>query len=284
MIGIYWRAVDLLCRMLEPDERAAVRGDLTESGETGGRALVAVMGLVLRRQAALWKAWQPWAVLVGIAVPFGWGLGLISWGLSHNSANYFLAYARQWNNPIIREDFPGFAAGTLMSWLGASCGSWISSFGLGFMSRRTIPINGALYGAAMSLGYVASPYIFSGARHWHPVSGSALYQAVSLAVLAIVVVFPSVLGIRQGLRLATHRPFIQTILRAATIATLVMFAVAFGNFWRVTGALTHPPISDGSTHQLNSVARFGVYWPLVYLVVIAVARCRQPRGAAEIAA
>jgi hypothetical protein len=40
-----------------------------------------------------------------------------------------------------------------------------------------------------------------------------LYQAVSLTVLAVVTVVPSVLGIQQGLRLAVHRPFIQTILR-----------------------------------------------------------------------
>lgn len=97
-------------------------------------------------------------------------------------------------------------------------------------------------------------------------------------VLAGVVVFPSVLGIRRGFRLATHRPFVQTILRAAIIATLAMlFAISVVNLWRVTGAFTHRPIWDGATQPLKSVARL-----LVYLVVVAVARCRQSRGAAEI--
>jgi len=281
MTGISWRAVDLLCQMLEPDERAAVRGDLTESGETGGRALVGVLGLVLRRQAALWRVWQPWAVLVGIAVPLGWSLGLVSWDLSHRSANHILSYARQWNNPIIREDFPGFAETTLISWLSVSCVSWISGFGLGFMSRRTVPINGALYGSAMLLGYVANPHLLTGTHYWTPASGFTPYYGLFLTVLAVVVVLPSVLGIRQGLRLATHRPFIQTALRAATIGILVMFAIraGLGIFWRVTGAFTHPPILD----LLSSVVRIGMYWPMVYLVVSAVARCRRPRGAAEIA-
>jgi hypothetical protein len=33
-----WRLVDLVSRMLEPDERDAVRGDFAESRETGGQA------------------------------------------------------------------------------------------------------------------------------------------------------------------------------------------------------------------------------------------------------
>ena len=34
-----WSLVDTLSGMLDPDEREAVRGDLAESGETGGQAL-----------------------------------------------------------------------------------------------------------------------------------------------------------------------------------------------------------------------------------------------------
>jgi len=136
-------------------------------------------------------------------------------------------------------------------------------------------------GSAMSAGYVVFPHLIAGAR-LSLVFGSTLYKAVSLTVLAVVVVFPSVLGIRRGLRLATHRPFIQNILRAATIATLMLFAIEVMNLWWITVGYTHAPIPDVSPHRLKSV-HFGVYWPLVYLVVIAVARCRQSRGAAEIA-
>src|SRR5205823_12219606 len=49
-----------------PDERVAVRGDFAESGETGGQALHDVLGLVVRRQAALWQGWRPWLVFVGL--------------------------------------------------------------------------------------------------------------------------------------------------------------------------------------------------------------------------
>jgi hypothetical protein len=49
MTRICWSLVEILSRMLEPDERDAVRGDLAESRETGGQALRDVLGLVARR-------------------------------------------------------------------------------------------------------------------------------------------------------------------------------------------------------------------------------------------
>jgi hypothetical protein len=48
-----WWLVDIASRMLEPDERDAVRGDLAESGVTGGYALRDLLGLLARRQAML---------------------------------------------------------------------------------------------------------------------------------------------------------------------------------------------------------------------------------------
>lgn len=66
-----WSLVKMICRLLEPDERQAVLGDLAESGETGIRALASV-GCVTRPVAAL-----P-AVLLSAAVhrPDHWALPL----------------------------------------------------------------------------------------------------------------------------------------------------------------------------------------------------------------
>jgi hypothetical protein len=58
------RLVEMLSRMLDSDERLALRGDLEESGETGLQAVWDVLGLVARQQAALWKDWRPWLALV----------------------------------------------------------------------------------------------------------------------------------------------------------------------------------------------------------------------------
>ena len=81
MIRVSWLFVDIVSRLLEPDEREFVRGDFAESGETGGRALRDLLGLVVRRQAALWKDWRSWLALLGLIVPIGLLLSEISFRL-----------------------------------------------------------------------------------------------------------------------------------------------------------------------------------------------------------
>ena len=62
MLGEFkWRLVNRVSRVLEPDERNAVLGDFAESGITSGKALRDLFSLVVRRQAALYKDWRPWA-------------------------------------------------------------------------------------------------------------------------------------------------------------------------------------------------------------------------------
>jgi hypothetical protein len=53
MSRICWWMVDAASRLLEPDERDAVRGDFAESDATGGQALHELLGLIVGRQAAL---------------------------------------------------------------------------------------------------------------------------------------------------------------------------------------------------------------------------------------
>ena len=71
MSRICWWLVDVVSRALTADERDVVLGDFAESGETGGQALRAVLGLVVRRQAAMYRDWWPWLASIGLAVPLG---------------------------------------------------------------------------------------------------------------------------------------------------------------------------------------------------------------------
>lgn len=75
MTNFCWRLVDLLSRMLKRDERDAVLGDQAESGVSGGQALRDLLGLIARRQVALWQEWQFMACA-------GW-TGYPSWRASH---------------------------------------------------------------------------------------------------------------------------------------------------------------------------------------------------------
>jgi hypothetical protein len=60
---------DLVSHLLKRDERDAVQGDLLESGESPWQSLLAVLGLVIRREAALWTNWRPWLAAFGLALP-----------------------------------------------------------------------------------------------------------------------------------------------------------------------------------------------------------------------
>jgi len=60
MTGIGWPLVELASKLFDRDERETVVGDLLEANETTWQALLNVLGLVLRRQALLWKQLSPW--------------------------------------------------------------------------------------------------------------------------------------------------------------------------------------------------------------------------------
>jgi hypothetical protein len=60
MTNFCWWLVDRLSLILDPDERDAVYGDITELNESGGHALRDLLGLVARRQVARLKLWRPW--------------------------------------------------------------------------------------------------------------------------------------------------------------------------------------------------------------------------------
>jgi hypothetical protein len=61
--------VDLVSRLLPPDEREVVQGDLLEAGESAWQSALAVLGLIIRREATLWRNWRPWLAAFGLAFP-----------------------------------------------------------------------------------------------------------------------------------------------------------------------------------------------------------------------
>jgi hypothetical protein len=64
-----WRCVEAAAGLLAPLEREVVLGDLAETDCDVWRGLGDVLGLVARRQLALWKSWRPWAASFGLALP-----------------------------------------------------------------------------------------------------------------------------------------------------------------------------------------------------------------------
>jgi len=157
--------VDLVSRGLDPDERDAVRGDLVESGDPGGRALYQVLGLVVRRQAAVWMHWRPWLILVLITGPLAIKFSVFSKWLAFQSAIYLWLYTNYWTPTILEEaayrhDFFRFVFTTPLDYVVLAGGAWISGFLLAFISRRSLVGNGLLFGLLLffsELLYVPGP-------------------------------------------------------------------------------------------------------------------------------
>src|SRR5579859_4550270 len=106
MTQMQWWLVDAVSRTLEPDEREVVLGDFAESRVTSRRALLDVLGLVMRRQAILWAGWRPWLTLLGLILPLGMLLSIISRSTSDMSAVYVWLYVNNWDWALMTN--PGF--------------------------------------------------------------------------------------------------------------------------------------------------------------------------------
>jgi hypothetical protein len=113
-------------RFLEPAEREAVQGDLIEAGESGWQAARAVLGLLLRRQAELWRNWRPWLAAFGLAVPGSFLL--MGFSVSVSRA------CQQFIGPGLR---PGVTL-LLCDVILLAGWAWSGAFVIGTLSRRTL--------------------------------------------------------------------------------------------------------------------------------------------------
>lgn len=93
MNGIVWTLTGLVATLLDQDERDAVLGDLLETHESPLRGFLGVLGLVSRRQAALWKSPRPWLAGFAVALP-------CSYLLMHVSLSVTCTYERLVNHRL----------------------------------------------------------------------------------------------------------------------------------------------------------------------------------------
>ena len=134
---------DLASTLLEPHERDVVRGDLAECGVNGWRACLEVLGLVARRQAALWADWRPWLALVGVVLPIGVLLSHASRSWADSTALDISLYVRLWEWSYLQ--YPGWRhelfwsfESIALSAAALSVWSWTCGYMLASVSRRTV--------------------------------------------------------------------------------------------------------------------------------------------------
>jgi hypothetical protein len=264
-----------------------VHGDLAESGETAAQALRDVLGLVARRQAAFWHDSRPWLVLMGLVAPLALLVSPISNRLAQPIATFAWMDVNNWDWALLEQRaFWIVLAQTIAlvvpQILSLVCLSWTIGFALGALSRRTIPVNGALFGLALLCGeYVAVPWYTQLQLHIigvprlrdiasdDPVSLTFYKLMFPLLVQIVLVFLPSLWGMYKGLGLAALPFLLRAILWAPAIATMAVLASWQAIFW--TAVATHNMTLLQRGWQLPLLP-FAVTGPVVYWVATATWR------------
>ena len=201
MSSLQWFLSEVATRLLERDEREAVLGDLAEAQESAWSGLLEVMGLVVRRQALLWKSWRPW--LTGFAVTLPSSFLLMNASLSVSWSYQRLLCPELLKAASITKESGLlvllFQALLLTGW------SWTGGYVVGAASRRT------LWASAL-LCY--SPCLFCLSR----------FRVESLPRFCLLLfLLPAIWGVRQGLRGSRIRLDAALVL-ALTITALTLIA------------------------------------------------------------
>lgn len=273
-----WWLVDIASRLLEGNERDAVRGDLAESNASGPQALRDVLGVVVRRQAALWKNWRPWLALIGLAGLVGVQLshivGALSGQLDMQLRTYWKYGVSYGTGLTAFEETVMFLsqALALVMW------SWTAGFVLGSLSRRTVWVTGPLYLLAgvypvlRGLHFLVRAHPWTFDHHLRELPLILLMLTLLFVLQIILFLLPSIAGVRRGLRKLT------LTLPRASVLTVAIVAVTALTIW--TGGWPHAAVvrwsGDGWDPTVGLQSRVFVFglvsWPVGYLLTIALSR------------
>jgi uncharacterized membrane protein YqaE (UPF0057 family) len=212
-----WWWVELIAGLLTPGDRETVLGDLAEAGEGNRQALLAVGGLVIRRQLSVWRSWRPWLAAFGLAMPASFllmGFSLSVTQSYHSVIGDTVAQATGFKVG------PGFTMllcdiGLLAAW------SWTGGFAVGAISRRTTWMSGAL-------SLLACTFCL------------ARFRIDSLSRLCLLLFLPpAAVGLRFGLRTARIR-FGAALAVAIAITALTIPQWSKPGAWLPNWALSWP--------------------------------------------
>lgn len=250
------RLAELLARTLDADERAAVLGDVAESGASPLRD---VFGLVARRQVAMWKHPRPWVALIGLVVPFGLWLGWATQGPNPIQAS--LQYGIGWR-AILAIVVRGFLAMT--------CFSWALGLLIGTLSRGAAWVNSLL----LSMTLMASVIIPNPAHGLFRRIDSAFDLIYWLLLQIFAVLLPSIAGMLESFRLSA-RPATRTILLTLGMASAAILALS---------GIAVLRLPTGHVPQSHWLARYALMmtivdlWPVAYWTAKAIHKRAAVRG------
>ena len=223
MTSISWSLVDVASQLLGRKEREVVRGDLMEADEGAWQSLLAIFGLVVRREADVWRSWRPWLTAFGLALPSSFLLMGVSVSISSAYQHLMVSKFPQANG-LVGSGLLLLICRVLLliGW------AWTGGFVLGSMSRRTLWV---------SVAATCSPCLFCLTR-FH-------IESLSRFCLLLFLV-PAIWGVRQGLRV-TRIKLSWAIVLAAGVTVLMIFAWSSIGLWIFNWALLWPTWSMVAT-------------------------------------
>jgi hypothetical protein len=275
-----WWLVDLLLRLVDSGERDAVRGDLVECGSGGAEALREVIGLVVRRQAAMMTEWQSWLVLAGLVAPLAALLTLVSRRTADGNAIYLWLYANNWtwtyvSNAGFRQELLSHGAEIAISWVALICWSWTGGLLIGYLSRRTIWVSGAFLSFGLLAGAVLrpSPFIESfflsrpdrnAADPNAAVFALAFYRVVFPFLLqCLLVLLPALAGIRRGARTGAFPLPFRWLLLTLAFASMTSLITQDSLWWQLRTWQSYPL----RLPRLPSLHLLALAGPVGYMIV-----------------
>jgi hypothetical protein len=285
-----WTLALWVSTSLEQPERETVIGDLAESAESGHRALANVLGLVIRRQAVVWRHWHLWAALSIFVLPVSFLLCIVAQNAAGESAVYAWMYANNWDWAMTKSS--GFwyefahAAGQLsLHCLLVACWSWGAGLLLSCLHKSIQPTTRVAF-----LLLLALFQIVNAPQHWfhlwmflsgllpmppiggpNPVTAIAFYRVVfPFLILGTLVALPAIGGM-QHQALSAPKKLRPALVIGACVSVMIMLLRVPG-FWFLLGASGR---QWGWRHQgAMQLVTLIAYWPVLYMVEIGVRRFR----------
>jgi hypothetical protein len=267
-----WWSLNVLARGLEPSERDAVLGDLTESGEGMVAGIRDLLGLIIRRQAALWTSWRPWLALFGISCLVGVPLSRIAFRLNVNIGQQFMAYQNygvHYGTGLTAGQDLAFLlclAGALLGW------SWTCGFVLGCLSGRAAWFTWLVFylvvlDSAWARFVLAGNIILLDPRPLRLLMVATLHT-LPFSTAALLFLFPALLGAFMGVR-PRALPVHLVYLLGSVIAILTILTMWTSGWYETAQEVWSGGAWHGDSWPVRLLPFLLVSWPAAYMLATA---------------
>lgn len=261
-------------RLLDSAERDAVLGDFAESGETPLHALAGVLGLLVRRQFALWADWRPWLALLGISTAAGMMFSetafRVNVSLTQQLRTYWPYGVHSENGLTPEQNIICLACASLalLTW------SWINGFVLGSLSSRTVWLTGAVFYLVVLNSFPVRLVTTGAVRLRNPIPIWSFLIPHLLLPYSIPIVLSlgvALWGVDQGLRRRTL-PVRSTLLIAAAAFIVTVLVVWTGTWVDVAREAWSGGLWREQPWTTRLLPLLAMNWPAGYLLLTATRR------------